>query len=190
MFRLLEGRWALLLAALFLSAANAQVEERLKLCAACHGADGNSATPGIPSIAGQPRVFLANYLILTREGLRGTDVMQQQLRGVSDGEITALARHFSNLAAKPQQGTTDKARFERGRRAAAKNHCGNCHRPDYRGQEQMPRLAGQREEFLVEVMFAYRQNRRAGGDTIMTASLYGIPDADIRAMAHFLARSR
>jgi cytochrome c553 len=54
----------------------------------------------------------------------------------------------------------------------------------------MPRLAGQREDFLAEAMFAYQQNRRAGGDTIMAASLYGIPAADIKALAHYLARLR
>jgi cytochrome c553 len=37
-------------------------------------------------------------------------------------------------------------------------------------------------------MLAYRDNRRAGGDTIMAAALYGVPDADIRALAHYLSR--
>ena len=51
------------------------------------------------------------------------------------------------------------------------------------------RLAGQREEYLDSEMRAYRDNRRKGGDTIMAAALYGVTDADIRALAHFLARS-
>lgn len=179
-----------MLTAFFLSISHAQVEERLNACAACHGPEGNSVIAGTPSIAGQPKVFLENYLVLTREGLRGNDVMRQLLKGVSDRDIIALAAHFSKQAPRPASGAVDKALFDRGRQVAAKNRCGNCHRPDYRGQQQMPRLAGQREDFLVEVMFAYRRNRRPGGDTIMAASLYGIPDPDIRAMAHFLARSR
>ena len=36
-------------------------------------------------------------------------------------------------------------------------------------------------------MLAYRDNRRTGGDTIMAAALYGASDADIRALAHYLA---
>ena len=52
----------------------------------------------------------------------------------------------------------------------------------------MPRLAGQREEFLAEVMLQYRQNRRAGGDTIMTASLQGIAEADFKALAHYFSQ--
>ena len=186
-----EGRWAGLLTALLVSIAAAQpLEERLKVCAGCHGQDGNSKLPGTPSLAGQPKLFLENYLVLTREGLRGNEAMQKLLHGVADREIVALAVHYSKLPAKPGEGATDRARFERGRQAAAKNRCGNCHRPDYSGQQQMPRLAGQREDFLFETMLAYRHNRRQGGDTMMTAALYGIPEADLQAMAHYLARVR
>jgi cytochrome c553 len=52
----------------------------------------------------------------------------------------------------------------------------------------MPRLAGQREEFLAEVMLQYRQNRRPGGDTLMSAALYGIPEGDFKALAHYFSR--
>lgn len=177
-----------MLTALFLSSALAQFEERVRTCAGCHGADGNSSIAGTPSIAAQPRVFLENYLVLTREGVGGTAVMQSLLKGVPDGEIAALATHYSALPSKAQGGPVDKKLFQRGKEVAEKNRCGSCHLPDYRGREQMPRLAGQREEFLAEAMLAYRRNRRPGGDTIMAASLYGIAEADIRALAHYLSR--
>ncbi|MEK6244194.1 MAG: c-type cytochrome [Pseudomonadota bacterium] len=177
-----------MLTALFLSGAFAQVEERVKACAVCHGADGISTLAGIPSLAAQPRIFLENYLVMTREGIRGAEVMQGLLKGVPDKEIVALALHFSKLPEKFPQGKTDPALFKRGKQLAANNRCGSCHLPDFRGREQMPRLAGQREEFLAEVMLAYRQNRRPGGDTIMAASLYGIPEADFKALAHYFSR--
>jgi cytochrome c553 len=177
-----------LLAALFISAAHAQVEEKLKACAGCHGADGNSTTAGIPSLAAQPRIFLENYLVMTREGVRGAEVMQGLLKGVPDRDIVAMAKHYSALPAKPGSGSIDKKLFQKGREIASKNRCGSCHLPHFRGREQMPRLAGQREEFLAEAMLAYRQNRRPGGDTIMAASLYGIADADFKALAHYFSR--
>ncbi len=187
----LAGRWGVLLAALFVSTVSlAQVEERLKVCAGCHGPDGNSTTAGTPSLAGQPKLFLENYLVLPREGLGGTDVMRQLLKGVSDREITALAAHYEKQKPRPQPGETDRKLYERGRAVAAQNRCGNCHLADYRGRVQMPRLAGQREDFLLEAMLAYRQNRRPGGDTIMAAALHGIPEADLKALAHYLARLR
>ena len=184
------GRWGFLLTAFFISSAHGQTEERLKACAGCHGADGNSSIAGTPSLAGQPKVFLESYLVLTREGLRGTPVMQELLKGVKDPEIVAMATHFSRLTPKAGGGAVDKSLFERGRTVAAKNRCANCHSADYHGRAQMPRLAGQREDFLGETMLAYQQNRRPGGDTIMAASLYGIPEADIKALAHYLSRLR
>ena len=177
-----------MLTALFICAAHAQVEEKLKTCAACHGADGNSAIAGTPSIAAQPRIFLENYLVLTREGIRGTDVMQALLKGVPDKEIIALSVFFSKLKARIPEGKTDQTLFNKGKSIASKNRCASCHNADFHGREQMPRLAGQRKEFLAEVMLQYRQNRRPGGDTLMAASLYGIPEADFKALAHYFSR--
>ena len=97
---------------------------------------------------------------------------------------------IARLAPKGREGAVDKALYERGKAVAAKSRCANCHSADYRGREQMPRLAAQREDFLAEAMFAYQQNRRPGGDTIMAASLYGISGADIKALAHYLSRLR
>jgi len=190
--RLLAGRRWALLTAFFISAAHAQVEDRLatqlRTCAGCHGETGNSAIVGTPSIAGQPKIFLENYLVMTREGVRGIEEMQKLLKGVPDREIVAMAKHFSALPSKPEAGYVDKKLFLRGKEIAAKNRCGICHLSDFRGREQMPRLAGQREEFLAEMMLQYRQNRRPGGDTMMSATLYGIPETDFKALAHYFSR--
>jgi cytochrome c553 len=179
-----KGRWALL-AALFISSAHGQ---NTTACVACHGPDGNSTLAGTPSIAGQPRIFLENYLVMTREGLRGNDVMRALLKGVPDKELIALAVHYSKLKAKAPEGKQDPKLFNRGKDIAAKNRCASCHEKTYVGREQMPRLAGQREEFLAEVLLQYRQNRRPGGDTLMNAALHGIPEADFKALAHYFSR--
>jgi cytochrome c553 len=178
-----------LLAALFFSAAAAQ--DRLPLCEACHGAGGNSQTAGIPSIAAQPKVFLETQLVLFREELRRSPEMQPAVSGLTDKEITRLADHYAALPVRPSaEGPADPAIAKQGIALAKKLHCGSCHLPDFRGRAQIPRLAAQREDYLVESMLAYRDNRRTGGDTIMAAALYGVSDADIRALAHYLARLR
>lgn len=180
-----QGRWAALLTALFICSAQAQ---NVASCSACHGADGNSAIPGTPSIAAQPKVFLENYLVMTREGIRGSPVMQSLLKGVPDKQIVELAVHYSRQKSKAIEEKADQKLFNRGKDIAAKNRCASCHDTGFRGKEQMPRLAGQREEFLAEVMLQYRQNRRPGGDTLMSAALYGIPEADFKALAHYFSR--
>jgi cytochrome c553 len=184
-----QGRWALL-AALFLfsTGAPAQKGGDPSACAACHGADGNSTTAGTPSIAAQPRIFLENYLVMTREGVRGSQAMQALFKGIPDKDIVALAKHYAGLKAAPAKSPVDRNLFEKGKAIAAKNRCASCHEKNFSGREQMPRLAGQREEFLAEVMLQYRQNRRPGGDTAMNAALQGIPEADFKALAHYLSR--
>jgi cytochrome c553 len=187
MFLTWKGRWALL-TALFISGASAQ--DRLQLCAACHGPDGNSVNPQVPSIAGQPKLFIENQLILFREELRKSDQMLPVVKGMKDPEIIKLAEHFSKLPAKVMEsGAPDKAMAQRGAEAAKKLRCNVCHLSDFSGQNQIPRLAGQREAYLDAEMRAYRDGKRSGGDTIMAAALYGVSDADITALAHYLSRS-
>ncbi len=187
-----KGRWALLAALFFVSAAHAQADGRLaallRACAGCHGEDGNSTVAGTPSLAAQPKIFVENYLVMSREGIRGPAAMQALLKGVPDKELIALAVHYSKLKPKPLEAKQDSRLFNRGKAIAAKNRCASCHEASFRGREQMPRLAGQREDFLVEVMLQYRHNRRPGGDTLMSAALYGIPEAEFKALAHYFSR--
>jgi cytochrome c553 len=189
MFLLRKGRWALVLTALFSSLAFSQ--DRLQLCAACHGDDGNSTNPQIPSIAGQPKLFLETQLVLFREELRKSDQMTPVVKGLKDPEIVKLAEHFSKLRAKAMEaGTADARLMKTGLERANALRCGICHLSDFRGQNQIPRLAGQREAYLEAEMRAYRDGKRTGGDTIMAATLYGVSDAEIKALAHFLSRSK
>jgi cytochrome c553 len=181
-----KGRWAAGLLTAFFSACALSQEA----CVACHGPDGNSVTPGIPSIAGQPKTFIENQLVLMREELRPAPQMQPIVKGMKDAEISRLAEHFSKLPTKSMaSGPADAALMNQGQARAKDLRCGVCHVSDFSGQNQVPRLAGQREEYLDSEMRAYRDGKRKGGDTIMAAALYGVSDADIKALAHFLARS-
>ena len=160
-------------------------------CLTCHGPDGNSVTVGIPSIAGQPKLFIETQLVLMREELRPAQQMLPLVKGMKDAEITRLAEHFSRLPAKSMAaGPADPKLLKQGAARAKALRCGVCHTADFGGQNQIPRLAGQREDYLRSEMLAYRDGKRKGGDTIMAAALYGVSDEDITALAHFLSRSK
>ena len=169
-------------------AAGPTLEERVCGCAACHGADGNSTTAGIPSLAGQPETFIATQLILFREGLRRSERMAPQAAGLSDETILAMAAHFARLTPRPTGRPADRDLMARGRVLARAGRCGQCHLPDFSGRAQMPRLAGQREDYLAAALIAYRDEERGGADTTMINVMRGASDADIRALAHFLSR--
>ena len=179
------GRWAAgLLVALFVADVCAQ-----EVCLACHGPGGNSAIAGIPSIAGQPKLFIENQMVLIREELRVSPQMLPVVKAMKDAEITRLAEHFSKLPAQvAATGKPDAKLVQRATERAKALRCGVCHLADFKGQRQVPRLAAQREEYLAAEMRAYRDNQRKGGDTIMAAALYGVSNADIDALAHYLSR--
>jgi cytochrome c553 len=162
---------------------------RLAVCGACHGAQGNAAIPEIPSLAGQPKVFLENQLVLIREGMRDIPQMKGLLDNVPDEELAALAQHYSALPVVKSSSPRKPEVFSRGETLSKEMRCGICHLPNYVGREQMPRLAGQREDYLLHTMRAMKSNQVAGRDPIMTATLYGISDADLQAIAHYLAHT-
>ncbi|MBU3652628.1 MAG: cytochrome c4 [Limnohabitans sp.] len=159
------------------------------MCGACHGAQGNAVIPDIPSLAGQPKVFLENQLVLIREGMRDIPQMKGVLDNVPDAELSALAQHYSALPVSKPSTPKRPDLFARGETLSKEMRCGICHLPNYVGREQMPRLAGQREDYLLHTMRSMKSNQVAGRDPIMTASLYGISDADLQAIAHFLAQT-
>ena len=166
------------------------VSAKLAVCAACHGADGNSTMSGSPSLAGQPRIFLENNLIMIREGIRDIPVMKGQLDGLTDPQIIAIAKFYAGHTLKPIHGKHHDALYERGKLLSKQALCGTCHLPNYVGREQMPRLAGQREDYLLHSMRQFRNNTATGRDTIMAASLHGMNDDDLKAIAHYLALTK
>lgn len=190
------GRLAVLAAAalLFPGTLHAQapaddvpLEQRIEMCGSCHGADGNSPNAGVPDLAGQPRTFIETQMIYFRERLRQSDVMTPQAQGLSDETIVALAKHYANLPSKSRKARPDPALFDKGRKLAEESRCGTCHLPDYSGRNQMPRLAGQREDYLAQTMISYREQVRGGPDSTMIEIMRGVPDEDIKALAHYFA---
>jgi cytochrome c553 len=166
------------------------LQERLELCGTCHGKTGNSAMENTPSLAGQPALFLTNQLILMREKLRKSEVMAPFVEGLKDAEIIALAEHYARLAPEPGREPVDPALVARGKALAAELRCGTCHLPGYEGREQMPRLASQRVDYLIQSLTAYREGTRSGIDTSMNGVMYEVSDRDICALAHHAASIR
>jgi len=160
---------------------------RLAACLACHGADGHATLPGTPHLAGQPRLFLENRLVMMREGLSDVPAMRGLLDGLTDAELVALSRHFANLPATTQRPPRDASRAARGAALSERALCGSCHLPDQRGREQIPRLAGQREDYLLASLRQFAAGRTSGRDTLMTNALLGLSDADLQDLAHHLA---
>jgi cytochrome c553 len=161
--------------------------ERIETCAGCHGVDGRSALADTPSLAGQPADYLTVQLFLFRENLRPGTVMTPFASGLSDPELQQLAEHFAALEPPPPQPDPDPQVYARSAAMARAHRCGSCHLGDFTGQGQVPRLAGQREDYLAKALRDYKSGDRPGYEPAMAEVMAAISAAQIADLAHFLA---
>ncbi|RAI59481.1 c-type cytochrome [Roseicella frigidaeris] len=162
---------------------------RDRACGGCHGEAGLSGERGVPSLAGQQAEYLTLQLILFRERLRTDPPMPDLAQGLDDAAVEDLAAFYAGLppGPAPDRGPPEAAALAAGAGLSEQLRCGICHKADYHGQAQVPRIAGQREEFLQHALTAYRDNQRHGTDTNMNAVMHGVSDAEIAAIAHYMA---
>lgn len=173
--------------ALFLISFSAAAQEAC--FAACHGANGVSSTPLTPSLGGQPSFFVLAQLFLFREGRRDNVLMNAAAKGLSDAELQALADRIAKLPPPRAPATKpEPARYARGRAIAERERCGNCHDADFSGHDNVPRLAYQREDYLLKALRDYKKGARVGyGMAVMPETVSGLSDAELQDLAHFLA---
>lgn len=165
--------------------------DKLPACLACHGQDGISSAPLVPSLAGQPDLFTQWQLVYFRDSVRASDAMVPIARELSDAEIRALGAYFASLPALHAPADSDPAPdlTAAGAKLVAAARCTTCHRDDFAGQGEMPRLAGQREDALVKALEDYKSGARRGrGNAAMPEVAFGLGEEDIAAIAHYLSR--
>ena len=177
------------LAALPVSAATP--DERLLPCLACHGDKGQSTIPEVPSLGAQPVFYLSVQLLMFRESMRISEPMNTLMKDLSDDGLRRMAAALAKLPApKPAAAPPDPARMERARLLVQQHRCNFCHKQDFSGEENAPRLAGQREDYLVKALRDYKCNSRRACDPSMADVMHPLTDADLLDLAHFLARLR
>ena len=71
--------------------------EKAQECGACHGADGISTSPEIPTLAGRHEDDLEYALHQFKNGQRQNALMTPQATLIADEDIAVLAHHFANL---------------------------------------------------------------------------------------------
>ena len=163
--------------------------ERLPACLACHGESGTSANAGVPSLGGMPADYVLTQLYLFREKQRVADPMNAMAEGLSDDDLRALGEAVAKLPPpKPTDTARDEARLTAAQGLIAKHQCGSCHGADLAGQDQIPRIGAQREDYLLATLRAYKSNARAGYDPAMNEVAQGLSDAEIVELAYALAR--
>ena len=156
-------------------------------CAGCHGADGISQMPLTPSLAGQSDEFVQWQLVYFRSGTRKSEVMGPIAEALTNEEIRNLGAYYASLAPPKPEAAAD-ALAQTGERLARQHRCASCHADDYSGFRAAARLAGQREDVLLNALHDFKSGARIGsGVASMSDVVYELNDADMQALAHYMA---
>ena len=175
-----------------------------QICAACHGADGNSVAPANPNLAGQIADYITLQLSHFKAGIRVNPTMQAMAATLSDADMQALGVYFSKqkpkgLAARDPALVKSAQRLWRGGDAATGTPaCAGCHSPTGVGiPKNYPRLAGQYADYVYAQLKAFKAGERgadpAGKDVngrIMNAIAQKLSDAQMKAIADYAAGLR
>ncbi len=182
---------AAILAGLFATGAGAATyDEKLATCLACHGEKGISETSEVPSLAGMPADATLIQLFLFRQGTRKVEIMNDVAKDLTDDDLRKLGDYFAKLAPPQASEAPDPAIAERAKAAVARHHCASCHNPNFAGRDQMPRLAAQREDYLLKALRDYKSKQRPGYEPTMDEVMRPVTDAEIADLSHYLARFR
>lgn len=124
-----------------------------------------------------------------REKMRPIEPMTGMLQGWSDDDLRRAAAALAQLPAPTTSADVfDPARAEKARALIQQHRCNFCHKHDFSGEENAPRLAGQREDYLVKALRDYKNNSRRTYDASMADVMHPLTDVDFQDLAHYLSR--
>ena len=166
------------------------------VCAACHGADGNSGIPANPKLAQQHPEYLIKQLQEFKAGKRANPIMSGFASALSDGDMKNIAYWLTSKKAKPGF-AKDKdlvvlgERIYRGgiadRQVPA---CAGCHSPNGAGiPAQYPRLSGQHADYTTTQLTSFRDGVRKNS-LPMSQVAAKLNDREIKAVADYIAGLR
>jgi cytochrome c553 len=169
----------------------ANPDEKLAPCLACHGAEGQSELENVPLLGAQPSPYTVIQLFMFLKKMRVTEPMNEMAKELSDNDLQATADFFAKQPApRPPADAGDPARLERSRAVVEQSHCDVYHRPNFSGRDNVPRLADQREDYLLKTLGEYKSAARRGYDASMAEVLQPIDDAQLVEFAYYLTHLR
>jgi len=162
-------------------------EDLARTCNACHGLNGVSVGPSMPSIGGLSETYLKNVLLQWKSGERYAATMDRHVKGYSDAELAALATYFSKLPWTPVVQPADAKIMAQGKEATER--CETCHgdtggKPD---DTDTPMLNGQWAQYMEMELMKYRNDAAKMPHKKMRTNAKKLDEADVSVAAKFFA---
>jgi cytochrome c553 len=161
-----------------------------QVCAACHGADGNAPSPEVPSLAGQSWRYLYIQLRDFKEDRRSNPLMSPMAQPLSREDMINVANFYAAQPLKPSAFKADEAKARLGKAKADETLCTMCHLGEFKGQNEIPRVAGQSYQYIVAQLKAFKERTRTNDAGNMTSVARTLSDADIENLAHYITGLR
>jgi cytochrome c553 len=155
-------------------------------CLGCHGEDGNSISPGIPTLAGLQYDYIKAAINAYFSGDRkeAKVIMQNFKRSMNQKDIANLAAYFSTQ--KPVRSPLPSSGNVKAGEKAASQQCAGCHGVDGNSiNPTMPSLTGQNQEYLIKAIKAYRDGQRK--NAMMRAAVKNLKDSSINNLSAYFA---
>lgn len=173
------------------------------VCAGCHGADGNSAVPNFPKLAGQGEKYLIKQMKDIKSGARTVPEMTGILNSLSEQDMADVAAYFSSQTktlggTKPELLEAGKALYRGGNMETGVTACTACHGNAGQGMDQagFPALSGQHAGYIATQLKAFRaagrndetgKRRENDGETAMMRSIAAkLSDSEIEAVSSYI----
>ena len=172
-----------------------------QVCAACHGADGNSVSPANPSLAGQQAEYISLQLAHFKDGTRANPIMAGMAAGLTPEDMKSLGAFFAQQKPKGQA-AKDPALVQAGQKlyrggnaATGVPACAACHTPTGAGiPVRYPRLSGQYADYTFAQLQAFKASQRGmdkeGKDAngrVMAQIAARMSEPEMRAVADYVA---
>jgi len=160
------------------------------VCAACHGADGRSDMAGTPVLAGQYSLYTITQLFLFREGRRTNPAMVALAASMTDTDLRGYSDFIGTLAPVPAPAPAappDAGRMSKAQVLAQQHKCVYCHGAALDGGQGVPRIGGQKEEYVRATLHGFKSGDRPGYTRAMTEALSQVPVEDLDLLAYYVA---
>lgn len=163
-------------------------------CAACHGADGNSAAPNFPKLAGQGESYLLKQLKDFKSGARKDPTMTGMVAPLSEQDMENLAAYFASQKvsggeADPKLVAEGQKVYRGGNPATGVPACIGCHGPTGAGNPaaHFPQLSHQHAAYVVKQLKDFRDGKRSNDAGQMMRNIASrMTDKEITAVASYV----